>query len=135
MAAKRPAIIFDFGNVLAYFDYDRVGETLGKPLGLAGRAFVDEARARGFTPLHIQYESGKLTSEEFSRAFCELMGLDVSHSEFAAAWEDIFWLNEPVAALAAQLKALGHTLVLGSNTNDLHATFYRRKFCDALAPF
>src|SRR5689334_18000606 len=39
MAAKRPAIIFDFGNVLAFFDYGRAGDILGRPLGLQGGAF------------------------------------------------------------------------------------------------
>lgn len=135
MAGKRPALIFDFGNVLVFFDYGRVGEKLGKPLGLRGGEFIDKARARGFTPLHIQYESGKLTSEEFSRAVCDLMGLDLTHREFAAAWEDMFWLNEPVAALVAGLKRLGYTLVLGSNTNALHADFNQRRFAEALAPF
>src|SRR5205823_3917086 len=57
------------------------------------------------------------------------------HDEFAAAWSDIFWLNEPVARLVASLKGRGYTLVLGSNTNDLHATHFRRLFAETLAHF
>lgn len=76
-----------------------------------------------------------MTSEAFGRAVCEPMGLAVSHDEFADAWNDIFSINEPVAKLAAWLKGRGYTLVLGSNTNDLHATYYRRKFAEALSPF
>ena len=134
-AAKTPALIFDFGNVVACFDYNRIGAILGRGLGLSGEQFLDRARALGFTPLLQAYESGRLTSEEFGRKVCDLMGLDLPHDEFASAWEDIFWLNEPVASLVKELKLLGYRLVLGSNTNALHATFYCRQFAEELAWF
>ncbi len=133
--ANRPALIFDFGNVVAYFDYARIGAILGKDLGLSGHEFLDRAREAGLPALLQQYESGRLTSEAFGQQVCQLMGLDLTHSEFAAAWEDIFWLNEPVAQLVSELKARGYRLVLGSNTNAMHATFYLKQFAQALAPF
>lgn len=135
MAAKRPALIYDFGNVLAFFDYARIGAILGRDLGLSGEQFMEKVRAEGFTPLLQSYESGRMPAEEFGRAVCGLVGIQLSHEEFAAAFSDIFWLNEPVARLVAELKASGYPLVLGSNTNDLHAAQFRRQFADALAPF
>ncbi len=132
---KRPALIFDFGNVLAFFDYNRIGAILGRGLGLSGEQFLETARKAGFTPLLQAYESGKMTSEEFGGAVCELVGLEIPHDEFAAAWRDIFWLNEPVAKLVADLKARGYTLVLGSNTNDLHARHFLVQFAEAFEPF
>ena len=135
MTAKRPALIFDFGNVLSFFDYDRVGASLGKSLGMTGRQFIEHARASGFSPLHMQFESGQVTSESFSAALCRLVGIDVPHDEFVAAWEDIFTLNLPVAELVAELKGRGYPLVLGSNTNEIHAAFFQREFAEALAPF
>ena len=65
----------------------------------------------------------------------ELAGLEMSFQEFEVHWPDIFTLNEPVARLIAALKQRGYTLLLGSNTNVLHARFYRRRFEQALAPF
>lgn len=135
LPAKSPALIFDFGNVIAFFDYTRIGAILGRGLGLNGQEFLDRARDAGFTPLLQAYESGTLTSEAFAKEVCGLMGLDLPHSEFASAWEDIFWLNEPVAALVSELNARGYRLVLGSNTNEMHAKFYTRAFADALSPF
>ncbi len=135
MTTRRPALIFDFGNVLAFFDYGRIGAILGRSLGLSGEEFLARARNAGFTALLQRYESGGMSSEEFGRSVGALMGFSITHDEFAAAWSDIFWLNEPVAKLVADLKARGYTLVLGSNTNDLHATHYRRQFAEALAHF
>ncbi len=132
---RRPALIFDFGNVVAHFDYARACEALGAPLGLTGEAFMDRVRDLGFSPIVRDYESGRLTAEAFSEAVCALAGLAIPHAEFVAAWSDIFWLNEPVADLVAELKRLGYPLVLGSNTNDLHAAHFRREFAETLDRF
>ena len=62
-------------------------------------------------------------------------GLALSDDEFLEAWQDIFWLNESVAELVAHLKSRGYTLLLGSNTNVLHARYFRRKFAPTLDHF
>lgn len=135
MPGRLPALIFDFGNVVAFFDYTRACQIFGEAVGLSGEAFLDRLRDRGFTPLLQRYERGAVSSPEFSRAVAVLAGLDIPHDEFAAAWADIFRLNEPVAALTRSLKGRGYTLVLGSNTNDLHATHFRRQFAETLTDF
>jgi HAD superfamily hydrolase (TIGR01509 family) len=131
----RPALVFDFGNVLAHFDYGRVGERLGRRLGTSGPALLERVRAAGLDGLMKEYESGKMTAEDFGRAVAGLAGMELTHAEFVAAWSDIFWLNESVAELVAALKRRGYRLVLGSNTNDLHAAHFRRQFADALGHF
>lgn len=133
MTARRPALIFDFGNVVAFFDHSRACESFGRRVGLTGPAFLDRLRERGFIPLLQSYERGAISSEMFSRSVAALAELEIPHDEFAAAWSDIFWLNEPVATLLRTLKAQGYTLVLGSNTNDLHASQFRAQFADTLA--
>jgi len=132
---RHPAIIFDFGNVVAHFDYREAAGKLGGPLGLTGEEFLDRVRTRGFSPLLQQYEAGRITAEAFSGGVADLAGLAIPHEEFAAAWSDVFTLNEPVARLVAGLKRAGYRLVLGSNTNDLHAAHFRRRFAETLAHF
>ncbi len=132
---RSPALIFDFGNVVAHFDYRRACDHYGRRLGITGEAFLERVRREGFSELVREYESGLITSEAFSRGVCALASLEIPHAEFAAAWSDIFWLNEPVAELVATLKGRGYTLVLGSNTNDLHAGQFRRQFAETLAHF
>jgi putative hydrolase of the HAD superfamily len=76
-----------------------------------------------------------MSAEAFSQAVCALVGLEITHDEFAAAWADIFQLNAPIAELIVDLSQQGYTLVLGSNTNDLHAGHFRRQFAPTLAHF
>lgn len=130
-----PAVMFDFGNVLGFFDYGIIHGKLGARLGLTADAFRELAEAKGLKSLLAEFEAGAIEPEEFSARAQRAVGLDIPFERFVADWEDIFELNEPVAAIAAALKAGGHELVLGSNTNALHAAFYRRKFHEALAPF
>ena len=59
----------------------------------------------------------------------------MSFEEFETGWADIFTLNEPVARLIGTLKERGYTLLLGSNTNVLHANFFRRKFKKTIDQF
>ena len=132
---RRPALIFDFGNVVAHFDYRKAAEKLGARVGLSGEALLDRLRPLGFSDLVRRYESGGMTAEAFSSAVSALVGLEVTHDEFAAAWSDIFTANESIAPLIAALKRAGYRLVLGSNTNDLHAAQFRRQFAETLGHF
>ena len=132
---RRPALIFDFGNVVAHFDYKKATATLGARLGISGDELLDRLRTLGFSELVKSYESGRLTAEEFSKGVSKLVGLAITHDEFVAAWSDIFEANESIAPLLASLKRAGYTLVLGSNTNDLHAGQFRRQFAETLAHF
>jgi putative hydrolase of the HAD superfamily len=135
LGPKTPALIFDFGNVIAFFDYRRAAESWGRPLGMTGEAFLEHARSVGFAPLVRDYESGKMSTAEFSSRVRSLAALDISHAEFAAGWTDIFALNEPIEPVIANLKRQGYRLVLGSNTNELHATQFRSQFPTILAHF
>ena len=76
---------------------------------------------RGVLALGREFERGKLTAEDFARQVMSLAGLEMSYEEFEAEFPDIFTLNGPVARLVAALKSHGYTLLLGSNTNVLHA--------------
>ena len=85
--------------------------------------------------MHASFEAGILTSDAFAGRVTGELGLSLPLEEFARDWNDIFWLNEPVSRLIARLKSRGYTLILGSNTNCLHASFYRRRFASTLDHF
>ena len=132
---RRPALIFDFGNVVAHFDYRKAASKLGSRLGLSGEELLERLRPLGFSDLLKTYESGKISAEAFSRGVSDLIGLAISHDEFVAAWADIFRANDSLAPLFGFFKGKGYTLVLGSNTNDLHAAQFRRQFAETLGQF
>lgn len=134
-ASDRPAIIFDFGNVVAHFDYARACSRLGGPLGLTGPELLERARAAGLNPLIKRYEAGQIPAEQFSAEFGALIGLVIPHDAFVAAWADIFWANEPIGTLVHWLADRQHRLVLGSNTNAIHAAQFQRQFADTLGRF
>jgi glucose-1-phosphatase len=132
---REPALIFDFGNVVAFFDYLKACERLGPKLGLTAEAFRQRIVERGFAALLGRFESGKIGPEEFAAEVMVLSGVSLPYHEFVDAWQDIFWLNEPVARLIEKLESAGHTLLLGSNTNILHSAHYRRQFASTLDLF
>ena len=132
---REPALIFDFGNVVAFFDYLKACERLGPKLGLTAEAFRRRIVERGFAPLLGRFESGTIGPESFAAEVMVLSGVTLPYDEFVDAWQDIFWLNEPVARLIEQLKSAGYTLLLGSNTNILHSAHYRRQFASTLDLF
>jgi glucose-1-phosphatase len=132
---REPSLIFDFGNVVGFFDYLRACERFAGHLEMSGPAFRDLLIDRGFPRLLAEFESGRIAPEAFAARVMELSGVQLSYEDFVRAWEDIFWANESVARLIASLKAKGYPIYLGSNTNHLHATFYRRQFARTLDLF
>ena len=132
---RRPALIFDFGNVVAHFDYTKAAEKLGRGIGLSGEEVLDRLRLLGFSDQIKSYEAGRISAEAFSEGVARMTGLTISHADFVAAWADIFWPNNSITPLFGFLKSRGYTLVLGSNTNDIHADQFRRQFAATLGHF
>lgn len=131
----RPALIFDFGNVVAHFDFTRSCERFGRPLGLSGQAFLARAKEAGLAEVLRVYESGGMTSEDFHRRLCDLTGITLDLDDFATSWGDIFSANASVHSLIAGLKRSGYRLFLGSNTNELHIRHIRGQFNEVLSHF
>jgi putative hydrolase of the HAD superfamily len=132
---RKPALIFDFGNVVGFFDYLWACERLAGHLAMSGPAFRDMLVDRGFPGLLAEFESGRIAPDAFAARVMGLAGFQVPYEDFVRAWEDIFWLNESVAQLIAFLKSKAYSLYLGSNTNLLHATYFRRQFAGSLDLF
>ncbi len=62
----RPALIFDFGNVVAFFDYLKFFNRLGARLGIPGQAVRSQLEAEGFSKLHADFEAGRMTPAAFA---------------------------------------------------------------------
>ena len=132
---RQHALIFDFGNVFAYFDYTKACDTIGRHRGITGAALLNELRQAGLNDWVSLYESGRMNSAEFVANLRRTSQTDLSFEDFAAAWRDIFQLNEPLVDMVSQLHQLGYPLVLGSNTNELHAEHFKAQFAEELKPF
>lgn len=130
-----PALIFDFGNVIAFFDHARVYQRFAPLVGIEAAQLGAILIERGFAQLLIEFECGRVEPSVFAQQAMSMCGLVVAYEEFVEGWNDIFWPNESIAPLIFHLKAKGHTLVLGSNTNILHSDHYRRQFAGILSHF
>ncbi len=132
---RSPALIFDFGNVVAHFDYGRAAERFARTMGVSASEFARKVQDSGFLEVLKAYESGGMTSEAFHLRICEMTGLDCDFERFAEDWRHIFWANEPVHRLIDGLRGLGYSIVLGSNTNPLHAAHFRVQFAEVFRHF
>lgn len=109
-------ILFDIGNVLLKLDFSRFhtavlgNEEALLPEDLAG--------------LKDPYESGVIVDAEFVARCLDGLSSSLTPGQFTAAWQDVFSPNKPMWAVVRQFKALGHRLILFSNTNGLHSAHF-----------
>ena len=124
-------IIFDFGNVIGFFDHRRITRRLAAETGVPEefwqRHLLDAA-------LEDDYESGRLSTADFLRRVRESTRLDIPEALLVEAYSDIFWPNLEVCDFVPKLKAC-YRLLLGSNTSELHARQFRRQFSETLRHF
>lgn len=125
------AIIFDFGNVVAFFDH---GKTLARLAPFTDMPAAEMYAAVYDTRLEDDFESGHITSAEFCAAFRDLCRLRCDDAALMAAVADIFEPNPEICALIPRL-AVRYRLLLGSNTNPLHSRHYRTQFRALLESF
>jgi putative hydrolase of the HAD superfamily len=126
------ALVFDFGNVVAFFDHYQTLNRLTRYTDMAPRAMY-EAIYNG--DLEDAFESGRIGLAEFLARFRQTCRLSCDDDALLAdVIGDIFRPNPDVCALLPALKPR-YRLVLGSNTNELHARQFRRQFDDVLRHF
>jgi putative hydrolase of the HAD superfamily len=124
-------IVFDFGNVIGFFDYRLTLERLTAHTDLS----ADALRAAYYGgDLEAAYDAGRLDTQAFLRRLCEIGKLRCAPEVVAAAWADIFRPNPDVCALLPVLKPR-YRLLLASNTNELHSRQFRRQFAEHLRYF
>jgi len=125
-------ILFDFGNVLAFFDHQRALRRLHPHAKVSPEEMI---QLMYYNNLEYRYECGEMTTDDVYKVACDRAGLSCSKEEFVDAFCDIFWANPPIADLVPRLKANGYRLVLASNTNEAHYARYREQFKEVLKHF
>ena len=110
-------IVFDLGNVLLPFDYTKPIEYFNNLKPGLGDKFADQYRANYH--IHRNYESGKISTDEFLSIMTGWLDKSVTAEEFTRIFSDIFTPNEDVISLLPKLKK-NYQLCLLSNTSELH---------------
>jgi HAD superfamily hydrolase (TIGR01509 family) len=119
----RPTIFFDLGNVLVFFDYQKmfrqIADYCEKPLPEV-EAFL--------LPYLDSYERGTMDSKALHHHLCSFAGKDLAFEKIMHGMANIFEPNLPVIDLVTQLKTEGYPLFLLSNTCHAHFHFIRSHF-------
>ncbi len=112
-------VVVDLGGVLINLKYQLTSEAFRK-LGVTN--FDELYTQHAQVELFSQFETGKITSEEFRFQLRERLDLIVSDEKLDAAWNAML-LDLNKAALE-HLKCLymnsGYNVILFSNTNEIH---------------
>ena len=120
MERKISVIVFDLGNVLLPFDYNKLTTKLEKiGIGL-GKHFMDTYNSN--YEYHKDYERGKISEEKFIERMLEVLNYKIDSETFCKYYADIFQKNDDVAALLPKLKK-NYKLILLSNTDPIHKKY------------
>ena len=113
-------IVFDLGNVLLPFDYNKLITKLDKIESGLGERFV-EAYFTDYE-FHRNFERGNISEENFIKRMLEILNHKIDGDTFCKFYADIFEVNEDVAALLPKLKE-SYKLMLLSNTDPIHKKY------------
>ncbi len=113
-------IVFDLGNVLIPFDYNRILEKLDEIENGLGSRFYKLYKNN--YDIHQKYEKWELSDDEFLNIMMDWTEHKVSGEEFCRIYSDLFTVNDDNIALLPRLKN-NYRLVLLSNTNHIHQKY------------
>jgi len=111
-------ILFDFGNVLYWFDYGKFFSRLRRYSSQTEEQMRNNLFG-GPNSLAHQFETGRMSSSQFVASMMKATEIQMHESEFIQAFIDIFAPNQPVIDLARRLSEHSK-IALISNTNELH---------------
>ncbi|MBM3071582.1 glucose-1-phosphatase [Enterobacter sp. RHBSTW-00994] len=123
--------IFDLGNVIVDIDFNRVlgawSDFSRVPLARLKQSFT-------MSETFHQHERGEISDEEFAERFCHEMDLPLSYEQFSHGWQAVFVAIRPeVTGIMQKLRGQGHRVVVLSNTNRLHTTFWPDEYPEIYA--
>ncbi len=124
MDNKYDCLIFDLGNVVLDFDYNKSVKRLTRESDISKSAIYDLFFDSKITELH---DTGKISSFEFFRIVKKELGIKIDFKAFQKIWNEIFFENKAVSSLIRRLKK-DYKVILLSNTNRLHFEYIKDKF-------
>lgn len=125
MENKISVIVFDLGNVLIPFDYNRLVEKMNAiDAGLGnrfGKRYYDNY------DVHRKYERWLINDDEFIKIMMDWTEHKISEEDFKFIYSDLFTENKATTSILPKLKQ-NYKLVLLSNTNYIHQKYGWEKY-------
>ncbi|MFA1644633.1 MAG: glucose-1-phosphatase [Enterobacteriaceae bacterium] len=123
--------IFDLGNVIVDIDFNRV---LGAWSDLSRVPLATLKQNFTMSESFHQHERGEISDDLFAEKLCHEMELPLSYEQFSLGWQAVFVAIRPdVIDIMHKLREQGHRVVILSNTNRLHTTFWPDEYPEVKA--
>ena len=117
-------VVFDLGKVLLDFDYDIAIRRFAK----RSDAEIDKVHELINSSVQYDYESGKLTTEDFFEYVKEGAGFQGDRAEFIEFFSDIFSPMKIMLKFFNRVKAEGVPTCVFSNTNEIAIEYISKQF-------
>lgn len=119
------ALVFDLGRVVINFDPRRAFDRLRGKTPYSTPELIARLKK---VPLIDEFDSGRLTSEQFFRQIKSTLQLNMEFGEFSSIWSDIFFEELILEESFFDPLKSHYRLILLSNTNPMHASFLKEHF-------
>lgn len=118
-------VVFDIGNVILYFDHEKMVEQLSTTLQLPfsqikKQLFDDE--------LLINFESGNYTTDDMIRELSKTSPIQPKKEKILKAFNTIFHQNQSLIPVLHSLKQQEKKLLLLSNISEAHYDYIAHNF-------
>jgi len=117
-------VVFDLGKVLVDFDYSIAVRRFAE----RSEAGMEQIQRLVNSPIQVDYESGKITTDEFFEAIRDGAEFRGGRAEFVSIFADIFSPIETMIGFFEQLKPFGIPTCVFSNTNEIAVGHIREGF-------
>jgi len=125
MRNRIKVVVFDLGNVLIPFDYNRIIESMNNIDAGLGDRFAKKYYENYH--IHREYEKWELSDNEFLIILNEWSENKIDEENLKRIYADLFVENKETTALLPILKEK-YKLVLLSNTNFIHQKYGWEKY-------
>ncbi len=119
------AVLLDLGEVVVGLDFPRAYRAAAK---LTDHTVEEIPAVISASGLASVYEHGRISSETFYEKLSAALGLSVDFSEFRGIWENMFDPEPLISDSFLEGLARQTTLLLVSNTNELHFNSVRQRY-------
>lgn len=125
MSPKIPeVVVFDLGKVLLDFDYDIAIRRFSE----RSDAGIDKVHQLINSSVQYDYESGRITTDEFFAYVKDGAGFQGDRSEFIDFFSDIFSPMEIMLKFFKRVKAAGIPTCVFSNTNEIAIQYISKQY-------
>ena len=126
------AAIFDLGGVVFGISLKPVIKSWAESAGVHPQKIAEKFKADSH---YERFETGEISPDEYRAYVCSVQGIQLSDEDFERGWNDIYLDVIPgVESILEELQKHLKLVVL-TNTNQIHAPEWRKRYRDILTYF